>query len=267
MVEPQRVRRCVRSRLGERHTTGRGEVLSLLVAEVSLGRRQVRPVGLSLDAIGSDGDQSVADALGPGVAQQPLNHPLALFVATLAELVMPDSSVGVGDVYGGPVVVAERAPHPVVAVDRDRIPDPHVPHGFADVVDVLLERELGCVHADGDEPAIVVLRGPRANVRERAKPIDARVRPEIDEHDLSPEVGRREGRRVEPPGRPVETREVTLRGHRSRSSVAEHVAPAHASPALASASPGSRRRQLWTALVSSWLPAHGALGRRLGSPR
>src|SRR4029077_17062188 len=77
---------------------------------------------------------------------------------------------------------------------------------------------------------IVVLRGPRADVRERPEPVDAGVRPEIDENHLAADVRRGERRRIEPPGRPTETREVTLGGHRSRPSVSEHIAPAHVAP-------------------------------------
>jgi len=160
----------------------------LLVAEVGLGRRKVRPIRLSLETAGSDGNQSVTDSLDPSLAQQPLNDRFALFVATLAELVVPDSSLRIGDVHGGPVVVAERTPDPIVAVDRDWILDPHVFRGLADVVDVLLERELRRVHANGDQPPIVVLLGPRADVRERAEPVDAGVRSEIDENDLPSDV-------------------------------------------------------------------------------
>ena len=48
----------------------RCEVPSLRGAEVRLGRLQVRPVGLSLEAIAGDGDEIVGDAVGPGLAQQ-----------------------------------------------------------------------------------------------------------------------------------------------------------------------------------------------------
>jgi hypothetical protein len=71
------------------------------------------------------------------------------------------------------------------------------------------------VDADHDQSSILVLLGPGADVGERAKPIDAGVRPEVDEDDLSPEVVRRERRRVEPAGRPVESGEMALSGERS----------------------------------------------------
>ena len=104
------------------------EVLSLLVAEIGLGRRQVRPIGWSLETVGGDRNQSFTDVLDPGLPQQPLNDPFARFVPTLAELVVPDSRMRVGDVNGEPVVVAERAPDPIVAVDRDRRLDFHAEH-------------------------------------------------------------------------------------------------------------------------------------------
>src|SRR5437867_4468203 len=168
MVELQRIRRDVGTRLVERGPTGRRKVLRLLVAEVRLGRPQARPIGLSLETIGSDRDQVVTDALASGLAQQLLNDPFALFVLTLPELVVPDSSLRVGDVHSGPVPVAESTPDRIVAVERDRIPDPDVLRGLAHVVDVALERELGRVDANNDEPPVAVLLGPRADVSQRA---------------------------------------------------------------------------------------------------
>ena len=91
----------------------------------------------------------MGDALASSLAQaqQLLNDPFALFVLTLAELVVPDSSLRVGDVQRRPVLVAEGPPDRIVAVERDRILDPHVLRGRPDVVNVLFERELRCVDA------------------------------------------------------------------------------------------------------------------------
>ena len=66
--------------------------------------------------------------------------------------------------------------------------------GPSNVVDVFLEREFGCVHADDDQPLFFVPRGPGADVWHRAKPIDAGVGPEVDEHDFALKVRRRQGR-------------------------------------------------------------------------
>ena len=92
MVELQLIGCDKGARFVEPGTAGRRKVLSLLVAKVGLGRRQIRPVGLSLETIGSDGDQVVSDAVASTLAQQQLDDPFALFVSALAELVMADSS-------------------------------------------------------------------------------------------------------------------------------------------------------------------------------
>ncbi len=202
----------------------------MLVADVCLGRAQVRPVGLRLEAVGLDGDEVVTDALVTGLAQEHLNRPLALVVRTLAEVVLPDSSLCVGDVHGGPVPVAERPPDAVVAVERDRELDPHRLGGLADVLDVALERELGRVHADDDQSPVAVLLRPRADIRERAEPVDAGVRPEVNEDDLAAQVRRDERRRVEPSGRAVETGQAAFGGQGSRPGMTAGAEPAHVAP-------------------------------------
>jgi hypothetical protein len=78
------------------------------------------------------------------------------------KLVVPDPALRVCEVDGRPIPVGEGAPHPVVAVERDRVLDSHRLHGLADVLDLALERELGRMDADDDEPEVAVFRGPRA---------------------------------------------------------------------------------------------------------
>ena len=82
-----------------------------------------------------------------GFGQQPLDDHLRLLVFAFAEVVMPDASLDVGEVESGPVVVGERAPDRVFVIERDRVVDRHVLHGPADVPGVVLEGELGGVHA------------------------------------------------------------------------------------------------------------------------
>ena len=125
-------------------------------------------------------------------------------------MVVPDSPFRVRDVHGGPVVVVERVPDREVGVERDRILDAHVLRGPADVVGVVLERELRRVDADDDQALIHVLLVPRADVAERAQPVDARVRPEVDEHDLPAQAVRGERLGVEPAGRALEAGQVGL---------------------------------------------------------
>ena len=85
---------------------------------------------------------------GSGRGQELLDHHLGLAVLALAEVVMPDLPLRVGEVEGGPVVVIERAPDRIVVIGRDGIVDAHFPHRPADVADVVLDAELGRVDAD-----------------------------------------------------------------------------------------------------------------------
>jgi hypothetical protein len=148
----------------------------------------------------------VIDALASGLAQQMLDHPLAVVVLALAEVVVSDLALRVCEVDGRPVTVGEGAPHPVVAIERDRVLDSHGLRGLADVLDLPLERKLGRMDADDDKPEVAVFRGPRAHEGQRAEPVDAGVRPEIDEDDPPTQLRGSKRRRIQPVGRPAETR-------------------------------------------------------------
>jgi hypothetical protein len=123
---------------------------------------------------------------------------------------VPDLPFRVRDVHGGPVVVREGTPDRVLGVERDRILDALVRSGPADVVGVPLERELGRVDADDDQSFVLVLLVPRADVAERAQPVDARVRPEVDQDDLPAQPFRSQRLGVEPADRAVEPGQMRL---------------------------------------------------------
>src|SRR6267143_4813382 len=108
------------------------------------------------------------------------------------------------DVHRRPVVVVERAPDSVIAVDSDRISHVHLLRCPAHVVDVLLEWELWRVRTDYDESLIAVFVGPGPHIGKRAQPVDTRVGPEIDEHDFPAQAGWRERWGVEPLRRPAQ---------------------------------------------------------------
>ena len=82
-------------------------------------------------------------------------------------------------------MVRERVPNRVVVIDRDRIGHAHVLHRLLNVVDVVLEAELGGVHPDYDQTLILVCFRPRTNIRKRSQPIDAGVGPELNQNHLS----------------------------------------------------------------------------------
>ena len=100
--------------------------------------------------------------------------------------------VAVDQVLRRPVLVRVRPPGREVVVERDRIPHVEPTNGRADVVGHALERELGAVHSDDREARVAIGRVPGLEVGERAQAVDARVRPEVDEHDAPAKVGESE---------------------------------------------------------------------------
>src|SRR5215467_9454427 len=98
-----------------------------------------------------------------GVDQELLNDSLRLLIFAFAENMMQDAPLGISEVEGRPIFIAESAPYRIVAVNRDRIFDAHVCRGPANVLQVSLERELRRMHADHDQSKVLVFPGPRAN--------------------------------------------------------------------------------------------------------
>ncbi len=117
------------------------------------------------------------------------DEPLGLAVRPLAVVLVADVARSVDEVLGGPVVVGVGAPRREGVVERDRVANAEPVHRRADVVGHVLERELGAMDADDREPRLPVGAIPRFEVRERAEAVDARVRPEVDEHDPSAQLG------------------------------------------------------------------------------
>ena len=216
MVESQPRGSGVAVRRIQDRIIGRGEVLGAFVAEVVLGRPQAVPVGGSLHAAGIHGDQIRADAAGAGVGQQLLQDHLGLLIAALAEAMVADLALGVDEVEGRPVVVVEGSPDRVVVVDRDRVVDPQLLDGAADVVEVVLDVEFGGVDADDHQSLVGVLVGPGAEVGKGTEPVDAGVGPEVDQDDLAAQVGGRQRWRVEPLGRAGQGRQRTFNGQLDR---------------------------------------------------
>jgi hypothetical protein len=93
-----------------------------------------------------------------------------------------DATLGIHEVERRPVLIAERPPDRVLAVDRHRC-HLHVLDGLANVVEVLFELELRRVDADHHRPPALVLVGPRARVS--VQPVDAGIGPEVDENDFA----------------------------------------------------------------------------------
>jgi len=100
-----------------------------------------------------------------------------------------DVAGGVDQVLRGPVLVAERVPGAVVVVLDDRVAKAELGDRVFDVRGLPLERELGSVNADDHQAAVAVALPPGLDVGQRANAIDARVGPEVDQHDLAAQAG------------------------------------------------------------------------------
>ena len=95
-----------------------------------------------------------------GLGQQRADRLLGLLVGALAEVDVADLAVGVDQVLRRPVLVRERGPGAELVVLDHRVVDPVLVDRVGDVAGVLLERELGRVHADDRQPVVAVLARP-----------------------------------------------------------------------------------------------------------
>ena len=206
-------REPLRHRVGTRRVQlrpfGGGEAVRALVPQVRLGRPERAPVGPSLVALALDGDEVAGYVARPGVGQQLLDHLLRALVLALTEMVMTDRALGVREEERRAVVVAERGPHGVLAVDGHGIVDPALLDHRADAVDVPLERELGRVHADHHEPVLTVLP-PTPDIRGRRSQLMQVYVQTSTSDDLAAQVVGRQRWRVEPIVRTSQGWEVPL---------------------------------------------------------
>src|SRR5215211_5788196 len=120
IIDPTLVQYC---------TTGRGKVLGGLIVKIVFRRPQAAPIGGSFSATGIHRNQFMTEAADPGIGQQLLNNHFRLFVFALAELMMSDMPLRIDEIEGGPISVVESTPYRIVAIDRDRIIDPHILRG------------------------------------------------------------------------------------------------------------------------------------------
>src|SRR6266545_7499026 len=124
LIEPQARGGSIDARHVENHTAGRRKVLGTLIADIIFPRLQAAPIGGSFNTTGVDRNQLVTDIAYPGVGQQLLNDHFRLFVLALAVLMMANLPLRIDKIERRPIVVVERNPDRIVAIDRDRIIDP-----------------------------------------------------------------------------------------------------------------------------------------------
>ena len=113
-------------------------------------------------------------------------------------MVKSNATVNIGDIHCWPVVVVEGAPDAIIAVNSDRVSHVHLLRRPAHVVDVFLERELRRVRTDYNQSLVAVFVGQGAHIGKGAEPVDARISPEIDEHDFPAQARWCKRWRVEP---------------------------------------------------------------------
>ncbi len=180
---------------------GRRGLVGVRVAEVGLLRAYVLEVRCGADAAGVDGRHR-GRHLGVGMrfGQQAPDRLLGLRVVAFAELVVAHAALRIDEVQRGPGLVAERLPDREVVVDGDGPVGVQVRQRLAHALRVVLELELGRVHADDDQALARVRAGPGAHVGQRAQAVDAGIGPEVDQHHLAAQALERERRRVEPAG-------------------------------------------------------------------
>src|SRR6185369_10393168 len=142
-----------------RHPLGRCEVLRARVANIGFGRpdiaarRQFRPFR-------RDSNRAIVEGRGSVLSEKRLDYPLGFGILALAEVVVTNSPLGVDEVVGRPVFVAEGPPDGMVAVYWDGVRDVQVRDGGLDVGGILLEAELRSMDAEHDEAGIFVFCGP-----------------------------------------------------------------------------------------------------------
>src|SRR5215212_2484986 len=217
-------------RLVEPLTVWRGEAVRAPIAKVCLWRSQIAPIRRNLKALGLDRDVRRIEALLASFMEQLLNGHLRHGVLTLTEVVVADLSVLICYVERRPEVIGEGAPDGVVAIESDRVIHPHLFGGLNHVVDVLLEAELGSMNPDHTEAVMVVFVGPLTHVRQRSKPVDTGVGPELHSDDASLEPLWGERIRVEPFCCALERRQATLAGQDLRFGLPMRWEEAHRKP-------------------------------------
>ena len=141
--------------------------------------------------------------------QKVANEGLRLAIVAFSRFDVAKVACLVDQVLGRPLLVAVGQPGRIGVVDRHRIVDAEAVHGVADVANDPLESEFGGVDAYYLQAGGGVGLVPGLQMRYGSLAVDARISPEVDQHDLAFERG--EGKRpvagrVEPSSDPEEAR-------------------------------------------------------------
>src|SRR5262249_13883983 len=128
---------------------------------------------------------------------------LGLVVVPFAEVTITDRSVPIDQVVRRPEPVPESVPDGALVVDHNGITDVKVLYRLRHARWLAFEGKFRRVDTDDYQPGIVIFPRPRVDVRDGTQTIDARVRPEIEQHHFAAKAIRRQRVAVEPRTRPV----------------------------------------------------------------
>src|SRR5258708_354414 len=167
------------------HSFGRGEILGLVISDIGFGRSPIRPIGRSLYSNTGYARRVRSKASRSVFLQELLDDALDVAIVAFPKVVVPYSPFHVDEVLSWPILVAERLPDPLLAVNGDRKSNNQISHGILHVHRFVLERKLRRVHTDHYKTGIVIFFCPIPQERQRSNGVDAGVSPEIDHHHLS----------------------------------------------------------------------------------
>src|SRR5271169_5801910 len=111
------------------HSFGRGEILGLAIPDICFGRSPIRPVRSGLDSDTGYARCAGSEASCSVFLQEFLDDALDVAIIAFPKVVVPNSPFRVDEILGGPILVAERLPDPLLAVNGDRKSNIQISHG------------------------------------------------------------------------------------------------------------------------------------------
>src|SRR5262245_9148169 len=110
MIESQLGGGSIDLTLVQYQPTRRGKVLGPIIADIVFRRPQVVPIGGGFHSRVINRNQFIPKTAAAGLGQQLLNDHFRHFVLALAKMMMSNLSLGINEIEGRPIVVAESPP-------------------------------------------------------------------------------------------------------------------------------------------------------------
>src|SRR6266446_5232091 len=99
------------------HSFGRGEILGLAISDICFGRSPIHPVRSGLDSNSGYASRVRIESSCSVFLQELLDGALDVAIIAFPKVVVPNSSLRVDEILGGPVLVVKGSPDPILAVD------------------------------------------------------------------------------------------------------------------------------------------------------